>query len=91
MIKLSALLISLTLTASTPKSPELYVRFDKTYNYEAINPLLCSTELAIDCGHEFEVLKVVITPRTREFLAIRDSSGRLDTVVCHLDSWKKLK
>jgi hypothetical protein len=89
MFKLFALVTTIILTAATPKEPELKFHYSDGYNYEAVNPLLDAVELTIDCGHDMELARVTMSPRTKEQLLIKTDDGK--DAVCTLGGWKRLK
>jgi hypothetical protein len=90
MLKLLAVAVTtIILTASTPKEPQLKCTFGAEYNYTAINPLLDPIEMVIDCGPDFEITKLKMSPGTREELSIKTADGHEG--ICHLDSWKRVK
>jgi len=87
MFKALIATIAITLTPATPKEP--LFRWLGHNDYKAINPLLSSIVMTIDCGNDYEKVELPVPARVQEDVHIQVTGT--DMPYCHLESWKKSK
>ena len=79
---------TITLTASTPTTPEL--KRLPAGNYLAINPMTYKVAMEINCGPDFQNPVLVLPPRTQEELTLYQPDGKPATA-CFQEGWKRAK
>ena len=81
-------MIYVVLSPKISSVPSLTRDVHQMNKYKAVNPLNDKVQMTIDCGSNWEPVKLTMFPRTTEDLWIKPV---LEASVCNLERWEIIK